>query len=231
MIFIHSGEKMLGDSVFNFDIQVCDSVFKFDFQKMGDMPHIQHFGDSSKQIRWIQDKKVIRIDGDKHHVVVTSEDEKKPIFVIDGQLANGLENIEPDQIKSINVLKGEKATKKYGEKAKNGVVEIKTKNGKNADKKARQELDKNEAESNRLKVYPNPNNGKSLNVEFDNPENQAVSIALFDTEGKLIKEFHNKEEAKGKLNYRFSGLDLKGLFILKVRTSKGEWNQKVVLWL
>ena len=38
-----------------------------------------------------------------------------------------LNDMSPDKIKSINVLKGESAIKKYGDKGKNGVIEITTK--------------------------------------------------------------------------------------------------------
>ncbi len=38
-----------------------------------------------------------------------------------------MNKISPDNIQSINVLKGEKATAKYAEKGANGVVEITTK--------------------------------------------------------------------------------------------------------
>ena len=38
-----------------------------------------------------------------------------------------MENLDSEKIKSINVLKGESATKKYGKKAKDGVIEITTK--------------------------------------------------------------------------------------------------------
>ncbi|NQW36687.1 MAG: TonB-dependent receptor plug domain-containing protein [Flavobacteriales bacterium] len=50
----------------------------------------------------------------------------QPLFIIDGkEITNDkFKDIDPDTIKSINVLKGENAIKKYGEKAKNGVIEI-----------------------------------------------------------------------------------------------------------
>lgn len=38
-----------------------------------------------------------------------------------------LENLNPDKIETVNVLKGESAISKYGEEGKNGVIEIKTK--------------------------------------------------------------------------------------------------------
>ena len=37
--------------------------------------------------------------------------------------------LDPDQIETINVFKGDKAIEKHGKKAKNGVVEITTKKG------------------------------------------------------------------------------------------------------
>jgi TonB-dependent SusC/RagA subfamily outer membrane receptor len=51
---------------------------------------------------------------------------EKPLCMIDGkEITNEeMENIKPETIESINVLKGENATAKYGESAKNGVIEI-----------------------------------------------------------------------------------------------------------
>ncbi|MCF6224124.1 MAG: TonB-dependent receptor plug domain-containing protein [Flavobacteriaceae bacterium] len=54
---------------------------------------------------------------------------KKPLFFINGkEIEDGkLDDIDPDKIKNISVLKGKSATKLYGEKAKNGVILIETK--------------------------------------------------------------------------------------------------------
>ncbi|MGW9687015.1 M56 family metallopeptidase [Flagellimonas sp. 2504JD1-5] len=54
----------------------------------------------------------------------------KPLYYIDGKKAkeNEVQKLSPDEIKSINVFKGESAIDKYGRKARNGVVEITTKN-------------------------------------------------------------------------------------------------------
>ncbi|MDO4229535.1 MAG: TonB-dependent receptor plug domain-containing protein [Capnocytophaga sp.] len=53
----------------------------------------------------------------------------EPLYVIDGKevVSNELRKFSPDNIESVNVLKSSEATKKYGEKGKNGVVEIQTK--------------------------------------------------------------------------------------------------------
>ena len=52
-----------------------------------------------------------------------------PLFIVDGkEITKGaLADIEPSTIESIDVLKGESATKKYGKKGVNGVVEIHSK--------------------------------------------------------------------------------------------------------
>jgi N-acetylmuramoyl-L-alanine amidase len=56
---------------------------------------------------------------------------KQPLYVIDGKIQTGkidLNAIDANEIKSIDVIKGNNALKKYGEAATNGVVEISTKN-------------------------------------------------------------------------------------------------------
>ncbi len=53
-------------------------------------------------------------------------DSEKALLVIDGKVVKNkkLKDIDVDTIKSITVLKGESATKKYGKKGKDGVIEI-----------------------------------------------------------------------------------------------------------
>ena len=56
-------------------------------------------------------------------------DGKDPLIIVDGKEVKNkkVKDLDPDTIASINVLKGEAAEKKYGKKAKNGVIEITTK--------------------------------------------------------------------------------------------------------
>ncbi|HEY9000199.1 MAG TPA: M56 family metallopeptidase [Mucilaginibacter sp.] len=54
----------------------------------------------------------------------------KPLFIIDGKEVKSINNLNPNDIKSITVLKNGTAEKKYGDKGKNGVIEIHTKKGK-----------------------------------------------------------------------------------------------------
>ncbi len=58
-----------------------------------------------------------------------SIDGEIPLYILDGKeiTKRQMEELDQDTIKSVNVWKGEKAIQKYGEKGKQGVVEITTK--------------------------------------------------------------------------------------------------------
>lgn len=65
---------------------------------------------------------VLKIDGDK-------EGKAQPLFVLFDKkgkksIVSSVEDVSPDDIESINVLKGESAISRYGQDGKNGVVEI-----------------------------------------------------------------------------------------------------------
>lgn len=79
------------------------------------------------------------------------------LIVIDGaekgrmkELGNLDAIIKPNDIESVNVLKGESATKKYGEKGKNGVIEIITKKSNPADDKV---IDDRRIKGDGIKVF------------------------------------------------------------------------------
>jgi TonB family protein len=58
---------------------------------------------------------------------------KNALYVIDGKEYQGdINDINPDTFDSVTVLKGENATGKYGEKGKNGVIELTSKKQENA---------------------------------------------------------------------------------------------------
>ncbi|HEY6913844.1 MAG TPA: energy transducer TonB, partial [Paludibacter sp.] len=56
-------------------------------------------------------------------------DGEAPLYIVDGKevTESDFNAIKPENIQSINVLKGESATKAYGDKGKNRVVEVKLK--------------------------------------------------------------------------------------------------------
>jgi TonB family protein len=60
---------------------------------------------------------------------IKSENDKQPLIVIDGVIAENqnLDKIDPETIESVTVIKNKESTEKYGKKGKNGVLEIKMK--------------------------------------------------------------------------------------------------------
>ena len=66
-------------------------------------------------------KTTIRIRG-----VADMPESEQPTYVVNGKVVDpkDTKTIKPEQIKSISVLKGDVAKEKYGDKVKNGVIEI-----------------------------------------------------------------------------------------------------------
>ncbi|MFM2441858.1 MAG: hypothetical protein RL449_499 [Bacteroidota bacterium] len=68
---------------------------------------------------------------DQSNIVLTpfSGQKDKPLIVIDGVITSemNMNDIKPNDIKSMNILKGDNAKAKYGEKGASGVIEITTK--------------------------------------------------------------------------------------------------------
>lgn len=61
--------------------------------------------------------------------VMKSEEGESPLIVIDGEVQDeaAMKALSPDDIATIDVLKGDSATKAYGEKGANGVIKIRLK--------------------------------------------------------------------------------------------------------
>tara|TARA_R110002051_G_scaffold212635_4_gene277740 strand:- start:3214 stop:4986 length:1773 start_codon:yes stop_codon:yes gene_type:complete len=60
-------------------------------------------------------------------IEITGENMKSttaPLYIVNGKVKNTISNIDNDKIISTNVLTGKNAIEKYGEKGKNGVIEI-----------------------------------------------------------------------------------------------------------
>jgi TonB-linked SusC/RagA family outer membrane protein len=56
--------------------------------------------------------------------------DSQPLYIVDGVPARGIENLNPDDIESITVLKGPNAAALYGSRANNGAIVVNTKRGK-----------------------------------------------------------------------------------------------------
>lgn len=63
-------------------------------------------------------------DGGSSGKAQTKALSQRPLVIIEGVEVSNLNAVNPSDIKSINVLKGEAAVKKYGEKARDGAIEI-----------------------------------------------------------------------------------------------------------
>ncbi|MEL4308239.1 M56 family metallopeptidase [Joostella sp. CR20] len=79
-----------------------------------------------------------------HKTQSITSDGTDPIYVLNGKIITReqLESVDPNTIESINVLKDENAIKKYGEKAKDGVVEINLKDKSDTSKNNVEEVTK-----------------------------------------------------------------------------------------
>ena len=114
----------------------------YDAMKSEDGMHKKHIkikktkGDSESNVFILKnsvddgemDIEVISEEGNDFFFINSAGDEK-PMFIIDGKVSNEKEmkKLDPSEIATINVYKGEKAKEKYGKKGKDGVVEITTK--------------------------------------------------------------------------------------------------------
>jgi bla regulator protein blaR1 len=79
----------------------------------------------------LSDSVAVKMYGEKGRngvVILNSEFGKEgPLYIVDGVEVKSVENLKPDEIEKIDVLKGESGFNHYGEKGKNGVVLIYTK--------------------------------------------------------------------------------------------------------
>ena len=67
-------------------------------------------------------------------VQITPQNKEKPLYIIDGEMLNSIpESISPDDIESVSVLKDSSAIDVYGERGRNGVVVVTTKQNNTSD--------------------------------------------------------------------------------------------------
>lgn len=92
---------------------------------------IQKYGENAENGVIEISSKYSTFDSKQKHFRVNSSD-KVPLYVLDGKeiTLKKFKNTNPDNCKSVNVIKGDAATEKYGKKAKNGVIEITSKSNK-----------------------------------------------------------------------------------------------------
>ena len=89
---------------------------------------MDHDGDHDVRIDSKHDVEIISSDGGGFFFM-NGDMDGDPLFILDGKEVDrdAIKDLDSDDIETMNVLKGEKAKEKYGEKAKDGVIEITTK--------------------------------------------------------------------------------------------------------
>jgi len=129
LVFVDGVEK---------DMDVIKKMDSKDIAEIRVLKHekaIEQYGDKAKNGVIIVSTKVINTNGDKNMnsnaniVINMKEGMDKALYVVDGikQKSGDLNEIDPKTIATVDVLKGEAATRLYGEDAKHGVVIISTK--------------------------------------------------------------------------------------------------------
>lgn len=72
----------------------------------------------------------VRVDGPHVRIRGSAANADGPIVYVDGVRFNrGLDGIEPDDIDSVEIVKGDRATEMYGPEARDGVIIVITKSG------------------------------------------------------------------------------------------------------
>lgn len=97
-----------------------------------DKSAIEKYGEEGKNGVILITTKASKAEGAEGKIVVRGSGESvsdlsKVLVLVDRVKAESVDDIEPEDIESMNVLKGEVAIKEYGEEGKNGVVLITTK--------------------------------------------------------------------------------------------------------
>lgn len=134
---------------------------------------------------------------DNAPAVIISKDGKTPLYIVDGKIVDNIKDISPNDIESVSVLKGAMATKKYGEKAADGVIEIISK--KNAKKEGTKD-----ARKDSTKVTVTIDGDKNTKVKTDVDVNMTVVVDgnKVTINGKEVDENDPRLSIEGKGNKR-----------------------------
>lgn len=121
--------------------------------------------------------------------VIITKDGKTPLYILDGKPVESINTIAPNDIESVNVIKGAMATEKYGEKGANGVVEI---------------ISKKNAKKDSTKLTVTIDRDKNTKVKTDVDVNMTVVVDgnKVTINGKEVDENDPRLSIEGKGNKR-----------------------------
>lgn len=134
------------------------------------------------------------------------KDHAQPLYVVDGIPVdrNAFTKLNPNHIKSVEVLKDASATALYGSRASNGVVIIKTGKLSRAEKKALRKIEKIQDSLNKIKQIQQHNNEEYddfVENPFELTKNQSVSTFSIDVDNAAysnIRRMINNGESVNK---------------------------------
>ena len=118
------------------DVSDVNVDYKADFERivLGVMKKMPTISDKVLLDKTLQLKFKFSLQGEsKPAQSEASKSGKEPIYIVDGEdvTKEGIDKINAEDIQQMNVLKGQAAIDKYGERAKDGAIEITTKKAEN----------------------------------------------------------------------------------------------------
>lgn len=171
----------------------------------------------------------IKIDNDK----IKINSDMEPLFIVDGKEFDRdvTGELNPDDIERVHVWKGEKAIEKFGNKGKNGVVEITLKKGGSIKTEVKTHPIKKKSALEEVgltyvKISPNPTGG-NINIEYES-QDKPMTVSIFDINGKRVFE---KVVAGGRSSIQNVDLskEAKGIFFVTFEQDGKVYKEKVIL--
>ncbi len=162
-----------------------------------------------ESISVLKDANATALYGDKGKngvVLITTKvngNQPKPLIIIDGKEKGGMDmdDIDPNSVKSINVLKDKPAMEKYGKKGENGVLEIELK--KKGDPAAKMEKTGYLYGNNQTFYYINLEDGNNSKI-YNRWGVEVFNLPLHITDGISGKAPFNGQT----VNYKVTGQNL-----------------------
>jgi hypothetical protein len=123
-----NGEEVSEEELEEFSKKADGKRIKIKKIKKGEGGNVFILKDSNDE----EDIEIIEGEGNAFFFM-DSEEGEEPLFIVDGKEMDREEfkKFSPSQIEKVEILKGESAQKKYGDKGKDGVIMVTTKKGKN----------------------------------------------------------------------------------------------------
>ena len=180
-----------------------------------------------KKIEYSYETFTIDENGNKSESKSYTPSKEQPLYVLNGKIVNenkeAFIDIDADEIVSVNVLKGENAIDKYGEKGKNGVVEIITKRKNN--KISLKENDSVRKE-NPWKINSGVTEVTIFEVDKTNSEDiNLLSKKLNDPNSKILIIKNEQEITKEDL-FKIPNNTIKSVTILKEEKAVTKYGEK-----